>query len=233
MSQVTEEIVRFVRQKLESQADPEKATGMAAYMKTSMPFYGVQKPQRIPILKHLKANFPPADRAEYESAIKALWQLPHREEKYLALDYATSFVEFADPGSLPFFETLVRQGAWWDFVDVIAGHLIGNLFLAYRDRVGVDMDRFVSDENLWIRRTAILSQLKHKAATDEKRLFGYCSQCASEKEFFIAKAIGWALREYSYTSPETVGKFLLDHKQRISPLSFREGAKHLLKAGLI
>lgn len=221
----------FVQGELTRLADPEKAPVMAAYMKTSMPFYGVQKPERIAISRHLKKNFAPENRRDYEQKVEELWSLPHREEKYLALDFATEFSSLADTRTVELFERLIREGAWWDFVDVIAGHLIGALLLRYRGELSPLMDSWTDDSDLWIRRTALLSQLKHKEKTDEERLFSYCLKLAPEKEFFIRKAIGWALREYSYTAPDSVESFLLGNREALSPLSFREASKRLSKIG--
>ncbi|MDZ4832324.1 MAG: DNA alkylation repair protein [Candidatus Melainabacteria bacterium] len=226
-------IVDFVQSELNKVADPDKAPLMAAYMKTDMPFYGVQKPDREPILKAIKKDFRPQSRHEYEKTILKLWKLPHREEKYLALGYGCEFVSFATIDSMPLFERLIRKGAWWDLVDVVAPHLVGKLYMTCRADIAPIMDEWISDDDFWIRRSAILSQLRHKQATDSKRLFSYCLSQAEEKEFFIRKAIGWALREYSYSDPDAVRKFLLKHRKRLSNLSFREGAKHLVKSGLI
>jgi Predicted DNA alkylation repair enzyme len=225
-----DKLVRFVSSELKKLADPGKAPAMAAYMKTDSGFYGVQKPDRIPMFKEVKKNFKPASRADYEEAVLALWKLPYREEKYMALEYATQFVKLATPETMPLFENIVREGAWWDYVDVVASHLVGNVYLTSRGKIAPIMDAWVEDDDFWIRRTAILSQLRHKKDTDEKRLFRYCKARAHEKEFFIRKAIGWALREYSYTAPDAVAKFLLDNKATLSPLSFREGAKNLRKS---
>ena len=227
------DIVEYVQSELKKVADKAKAPEMQAYMKTDMPFYGVQKPDRVPIIRGMKTNFRPATRSEYEKTIRRLWDLPYREEKYLALNYACEFVSLAEPKTLPLYEALVREGGWWDFVDVIAGHLVGAVYLHHRAEIEVHMDKWIEDEDFWIRRTAILSHMKHKKSTDAKRLFAYCLAQADEKEFFIRKAIGWALREYSYSEPSAVKKFLLANKKRLSPLSFKEGAKHLVKVGVI
>lgn len=225
------EIISFVQSELRKLADAEKAPVMAAYMKTTMPFYGVQKPDREPISKAIKKGFKPADRHEYEATLRALWDLPYREEKYIALNYGCDFASLATIDTIPLYEELVREGAWWDFVDVIAGHMVGFLYKAHRKDVEPVMDAWIEDDDFWIRRTAILSQLRHKKETDAKRLFMYCLAQADEKEFFIRKAIGWALREYSYADPAAVKKFLLQNKNRLSNLSFKEGAKHLVKVG--
>lgn len=225
------EVITFVQRELRKLADAEKAPVMAAYMKTTMPFYGVQKPDREPISKAIKKGFKPADRYEYEATLRALWELPYREEKYIALNYGCDFASLATIDTIPLYEEFVREGAWWDFVDVIAGHMVGFVYKVYRKNVEPVMDAWIEDDDFWIRRTAILSQLRHKKETDAKRLFRYCLSQADEKEFFIRKAIGWALREYSYADPAAVKKFLLQNKSRLSNLSFKEGAKHLVKVG--
>ena len=122
-------------------------------MKTDMPFYGVQKPDREPILKAIKKNFRPQSRQEYEKTILKLWKLPHREEKYLALGYACEFVSLATVDTMDLYERLVREGAWWDFVDVLAAHLVGRLHMTCRAEVAPMMDEWISDPDFWIRLT--------------------------------------------------------------------------------
>jgi 3-methyladenine DNA glycosylase AlkD len=226
-------LVKHVQKRFRALADAEKAPAMMAYMKTDMPFYGIQKPDRVPVYKEIKKQFVPESQKEYEECVLALWRLPHREEKYAALDYAQQFKDFKNHRSLPLYERLVREGAWWDFVDVIAIVLVGDALMSERAKVRKDMDRFVKDKDMWIRRTALLCQNHHKKETDQEQLFDYCARLSHEKEFFIRKAIGWALREYSYTSPKSVMNFLKANKNNLSVLSYREGAKGLIRKGLM
>ena len=230
---MTAELVRFVQSRLAPLACAENARAMAAYMKSEMPFYGVKTPDRRPISREAVRRFPPEDRQAYERGVLALWRLPHREEKYAAIAYARGFRAHIGLASLPLYERLVREGRWWDFIDEIAAHLVGKVLLDHRDDVRPLMDRWVADDDMWIRRTAILSQLRHKQRTDAERLFAYCLARAHEKEFFIRKAIGWALRQYSYAAPEVVRNFLVEHRDRLSPLSVREGAKRLAREGVV
>lgn len=221
----------FIDSEFKKLADPEKAPAMAAYMKTKMPFLGIQKPERIPVYREMKKQFRPATRSDYEKGILALWGLPHREEKYAAIQYASSFDEFIGQDSLPVFERLIREGAWWDFVDPIAIELVGGALLRNRLQMTRVMDSWSEDQDLWIRRSALLSQIHHKKNTDSKKLFEYCLKLCHEKEFFIRKAIGWALRQYSYVDPQAVRAFLIKNQSRLSPLSYREGAKQLVRCG--
>lgn len=208
-------------------ADPAAAGPMAAYMKTRMPFYGVKKPQRNQVVRALEKEFEIDDVETYRRVVARLWTLPHREEKYLAIQLAQTFPRLVGIGSIDLYERLIREGAWWDLVDDVAIRLVGRVWLENRDEVAPRMDRWIEDDDLWIRRAAIIAQIRHKANTDHRRLFSYCRRRAFEKEFFIRKAIGWALREYSKTDPRRVSRFLNQNRDRLSGLSYREGAKVL------
>lgn len=231
MSTYTDKVVQLVQKELKAKRNAVKAKEMAAYMKTDMPFYGVQKPDRALIYKQLKRDYKPNSYKDYTDVVLALWKLKHREEKYSALTIACQHDEFITSKSLPLFERLIREGAWWDFVDVIAIDLVGRALFKERKQIKPVMYKWIKDDNFWIRRTAIIAQNKHKIETDEKLLFDNCLECIDEKEFFIRKAIGWALRDYSYTAPQNVKKFLTTHKNRLSGLSYREGARALVRTG--
>jgi 3-methyladenine DNA glycosylase AlkD len=217
----------FAQESLRRAADPDKAAGMQAYMKTDMPFYGVQKPGRVEILRELVERFPVVDRESYEALVLGLWDLPHREEKYLALGVARHFREHVTPLSLPLYRNLIVEGAWWDFVDEIATRLIRFLVVEHPAQTWPVVDLWIDDEDMWLRRSAILCQIGAKQDTDTARLFGFSERRAFEEEFFIRKAIGWALREYAKTDPEAVAAFVLAHRDRLSSLSYREATKHI------
>ena len=225
------ELARFVTTELRRLADPAKAPAMAAYMKTAQAFYGVPSPQRATIFSEMRRRFAPADQKSYARNVLALWKLPHREERYSAIAYARQYPQFVTPASMPLYERMIREGAWWDFVDEIAVNLTGTVLLKYRDESRVTVERWIDDRDMWIRRTALISHLKHKAETDADQLFDHCLRRAHETEFFIRKAIGWALREYSKTEPRAVKSFLTKNRKRLSNLSYAEGSKHLARAG--
>jgi 3-methyladenine DNA glycosylase AlkD len=220
-------VAALVSAELARRADPAKAVAMAAYMKTDMPFYGVQKPGRAQILRRVAAELAPSDAGEYRAGIEALWELAHREEKYLAIAYARRFRPYIDLPQLDLYERMVVEGAWWDLVDDVAANLVGALLLGHRAAMRPVMEAWVDDDDMWRRRTAILSQLRHRDQTDAEMLFDFCRRRAHETEFFIRKAIGWALREYSKTDPGAVAAFLRRHGDELSGLSRREAAKHL------
>ena len=200
---------------------------MAAYMKTDQPFYGVQKAGRTLIYGEMIERFPPRDRAEYKEAVLALWGQPHREQQYLALDYAKAFPQYVTLSSVPLYRRLIVDGAWWDLVDDIAVKLVGSVLFSQRKRTTPKVRAWIDHKNLWLRRTAIIAQIGHKADTDETLLFDACAARFHESDFFIRKAIGWALREYAKAKPDEVRAFAVDNRDDMSGLSFREATMHL------
>ncbi len=224
---MTDALLRFVRRELKKRAEKTKAGPMAAYMKTDDPFHGVQKPGRNEVFRALVARFPITSRAAYREAVEALFAQPYREERYLACALAVHHERYVTLASVPLYRRMIVRGAWWDTVDTIAPQLVGKALLDNRAKLKPKLDRWADHDDMWLRRSALICQLKHKAQTDEAWLFDLCLRRAHEKEFFIRKAIGWTLREYAKTEPERVRDFLLEHRDRWSGLSFREAAKHL------
>lgn len=221
----------FVFTRFAALADADKAPQMAAYMKTDQPFHGVQKPARVPVFREMLQQFKATSFTAYKKHVLELWRLPHREEQYAAIHYATKHKNFITSKALPLFERMIRDGQWWDLVDPVAIDLVGAVFRNERKELQPTIDAWVEDQNLWVRRTALICQIKHKAETDERRLFRYCTLRGGETEFFIRKAIGWALREYSYVAPDAVAEYLEKNRDDLSGLSYREGAKQLRREG--
>jgi 3-methyladenine DNA glycosylase AlkD len=222
-----EQLIAIAAGELAKRADADKAAGMAAYMKTDMPFYGVQKKGRTEVFRIIKREIPIGDNATYRAAIEALWEQPHREEKYLAIGLAKTHTDFLTFANIDLYRRLIVEGAWWDFVDEVAINCVGMVYLNERQRTEATIESWIDDDVMWLRRTSLIAPIKHKAATDYRMLFDHCLRRAHEKEFFIRKAIGWTLREYAKTEPERVRSFLLKHRGEWSGLSFREASKHL------
>jgi 3-methyladenine DNA glycosylase AlkD len=227
-----EDVAAFVAAELEKRGDPERAIRMAAYMKTDMPFYGVQKKALTEVLRALKRRFPVTDNGDYRSIVELLWRRPHREEKYLAISIAKGKREFITIDNVDLYQSLIVEGAWWDFVDDIAANCVGMVHRNERSMMEPIIESWIDDEFMWLRRTALLSPLKHKSDTDYVTLFDHCLRRAHEREFFIRKAIGWTLREYAKTEPARVRDFLLEHRSSWSGLTFREASKHLDLTGI-
>lgn len=217
----------FARGALADVADRAKAEEMAAYMKHVAPFFGVSKPLQRPIRRELIERFPVTTRRQYERLVDTLWADDEREMKYLALAMARRWSAFHTVESMPLYERLVIEGGWWDLVDEIAVNLVGPAVRSDREAGWPFIDRWSASDDLWLRRTAILCQLKWREETDARRLFASCEAHLDEPDFFIRKAIGWALRTYARTDPESVRSFLRDHRERVSGLTMREATKHI------
>lgn len=222
-----DDLTAFVAAELSARADPDKAVAMAAYLKTDMPFYGVQKKGRTEVFRSIRQRYAIDNAAAYRNAVESLWAQPHREEKYLAVDIAKHFKDFVVVENLELFRRMIVAGAWWDLVDDVAINCVGLVYLNERKRTEPSIEDWIDDEVMWLRRTSLIAPIKHKEATDHRMLFDHCLRRSHEREFFIRKAIGWTLREYAKTDPGRVGAFLLRHRDRWSGLSYREAAKHL------
>jgi 3-methyladenine DNA glycosylase AlkD len=222
-------LVADVRRVLAEHADPARAPGMARYMKSAMPYRGVTTPVLRASLRPLLVRTPER-REDWEDTVRVLWdEAAFREERYaaLALLEARPARRWRDPDLVPLVEHLVRTGAWWDLVDQVAGRTVAPL---HRDRPAELRPVVLAwsrHEDLWLRRTAVLSQLGSKAATDRDLLAEVVLVNAERPEFWLRKAIGWALRDLARTDPDWVRAFLAEHAGRLSPLSRREAAKHL------
>ena len=210
-------------------ADPEKAREMKRYMKGQYEYFGIQAPQRRALLKQFLAEqgLPPA--SELQSIVRTLWAAPQRELQYVAVELLIRFKKSWTPEWLPLFETLITAKSWWDTVDFISSDLVGELFRRFPEQIRPTTARWMDSGNMWLQRTALIFQRRYKHQTDRELLFDYCTRCAGSKEFFIRKAIGWALREYAKTDPAAVVAFVKSHK--LSPLSEREAVRRIKDEG--
>lgn len=210
---------------LRAHADPEEAEPMEAYMRGKFPFLGIRNPERQALTRLFWKEHPmPAGEELLKTALQ-VWSLPEREFHYTSMALLEKYGKRADKSHIDVLETLVTQHAWWDTVDFIASHLIGRQLSLYPELVTGYPDRWISSEDMWLRRSAILFQLKYKQSTDFERLIRYIERCKGESEFFIRKAIGWALREYAKTDADAVRRYVASAE--LSPLSEKEAMKHL------
>ncbi|UGQ48527.1 DNA alkylation repair protein [Massilia endophytica] len=203
-------------------ADESRAAAMRAYMRDHFEFLGIPTPARRaaarPLLKAMKG----AGAAALLEAAGELWARPQREYHYTALDMLAMHWKPLGEEHLPQLISLARRKSWWDTVDGIAG-IVGDVLR--REHHG--MDEALAHSDFWVRRIALLHQLGWRGDTDTERLFRYALALSHEKEFFIQKAIGWALRDYAHHDPEAVRRFLAGDGMILAPLSRREAAKHL------
>ena len=211
--------------------NPEQALHMKAYMLNQFEFIGIRATPRRQTLKAVVKAWPKATftRAVALKLAQQLWQLPEREFQYAAIDILSWHHRHMDIKDLALMLKLVQQKSWWDTVDGMSG-VIGDLLLQHKAQdahVQQLMDDCVVHPHLWVRRVAMIHQLGWKAQTDEQRLFAYALSLAHEPDFFIRKAIGWALRDHARTKPQAVRGFLHKHRSVLSGLTIREAGKHL------
>ncbi|MGW5460605.1 DNA alkylation repair protein [Streptomyces sp. NPDC003996] len=207
-------------------ADAGRAGPMRAYMKDVAPFLGIPSPDRRALARTVLAGTPRPDEADCTAIALRCWALPEREYHYFAGDYLRRHAGRCSSGFLPVTRHLVTTVPWWDTVDLLAAHVVGRL-VAADPRLTADMDAWITDDDLWPVRTALLHQLARKESTDADRLFAYCLRQSGHPDFFIRKAIGWALREYAKTDPGAVRAFLARERGRFAPLTVREALKNI------
>jgi 3-methyladenine DNA glycosylase AlkD len=207
-------------------ADPVLRPWMQAYMRGRFVFLGIKTPARRAALAPLVQSQKNATGADLLRMARALWALPEREYQYAAVDLLGKHVRRLTPDDIPALLALVKRKSWWDTVDALAS-VVNRILQKADPGLQSMMDEAVRSDNFWIRRIAILHQLAWRERTDTERLFHYAVACAHEKEFFIRKAIGWALRDYARHAPKEVRVFLVKHKAVLSPLTVREAGKHI------
>jgi 3-methyladenine DNA glycosylase AlkD len=219
-----------LRSAMSAAGDPVRARSQQAYMKSAMPYYGVSSPELKALLRPLLKGFRPTSREVWEATVRGLWDgATHREERYAAIAFAQhpGAKKWRDPDALGLYEHLVTTGAWWDLVDVVASDLVGPVLLSYRRKTTPLMRDWAVSDDLWLRRAAVISQLKHGADTDLDLLSYAIEVNVDDTSFWLRKAIGWALRQYARTDPEWVRAEVDLLGSRLSGLSRREALKHL------
>jgi 3-methyladenine DNA glycosylase AlkD len=226
-------LIRTLRKALQDLADPAKAPIMQAYMKSAMPYLGIQA---VPFRKATKAVLAvhPLDSFEdWRDTALALWRGGrYREERYAVIELVghRSYQKFRTLDALPLFEEIITTGAWWDYVDSIASQHIGELLQRYPKEMRAVLREWAVSEDIWKRRSAILAQLKFKSDTDLKLLYDCIKPSLDRPEFFLRKGIGWALRQHAWTDPKEVAGYVKANEKRLSPLSKREALKNLRRA---
>ena len=221
------EVTEAIDAALRSVADPAKAPAMAAYMKHHFAFLGVPKPQREMATMQLVRALTFADETDLQDLVMRLWALPERELHYVAIDVLLRHGTLLTEGSVPFLRQLILSNSWWDSVDGLV-RVVGDGVVRFPSWVPI-MREWATDPNRWIRRVAILHQLGRKIDTDVDRLTEIVLLNASDPEFFIRKAIGWALRDLAWSMPGVVVEIVHANLAVLSPLSRREALKNIQK----
>jgi 3-methyladenine DNA glycosylase AlkD len=225
-----------VRDALAAAGDPARAAGQQAYMKSVIPYHGVMTGPQRTIFLDVFADFAHASVDEWREAVLYLWRnAEYREERYAAIWLSGDLdaTDFHTIAVLPMYEEMIVTGAWWDYVDEIATHRLPAILLRDRARMADAMLAWSRGENVWKRRASILCQLPLKAKTDMALLQACIAPSIGSREFFLRKAIGWALRQYARTDAAWVERYVRDHAAELSPLSKREALKAQLRSGAI
>ncbi len=215
----------FIREAMSSNANFAKAVGMQKYMKGLFSFYGISSPQRRQLLKELILIHGKPDPIEVRKLAELLWAEEEREMQYAAMDLLGSIKKQLEPNDLQLIEKLITTKSWWDTVDLLASHLAGTWLLKFPENKQKILETWFASESMWLQRTVLIHQLLYKTNTNESILFDYITRLKDSKEFFIRKAIGWALRQYARSAPQSVRLFV--ETTNLSSLSEREATKHL------
>jgi 3-methyladenine DNA glycosylase AlkD len=222
------QFVGAVEQALTPLTDASRAVQMKAYLLDQFEFLGLQAPVRRQAVKDIgKVKWQSS--VDLLTAAELLWQMPHREYRYTAVDLLRKHSSMLSVNDLPVLQHLLLRDPWWETVDGLSAVIAEVMKAAVQQQpnAAVAMDVWLKHPSHWVRRSAMLHQLGWRLDTDTMRLFGYAQQLSDDKDFFIRKAIGWALRDYARWNPQAVTAFLVEHRDTLSRLSVREAAKHL------
>ncbi len=209
----------------EQNADEATAIGAKRYMRNRYEFYGIKSPLRKEIIRQFYKENEFPEKAKIEEIAKDCWQQPQREFQYFAMEMLKKITKNANTGHINLYEFMIVNKSWWDTIDFIAANLVGTHFKLFPEMTRPYTSKWIDSDNMWLQRTAIIFQLKYKDGTDLDLLTGFIKKMRGSKEFFINKAIGWALREYSKTNAEWVINFT--ENTQLANLSKREALKWL------
>ena len=223
-------LLAAVHDALRAVREPERAAGQQRYMKSAMPFLGVRVPVMRRTARAVFGRHPPPSAEVWQATILALWrEAKYREQRYAAIELAVHrpFLRWMTMDAIPVLDELIVDGAWWDYVDRIAPAGLGHLLVSQPQPMGALMRAWARDENLWRRRAALLCQLGFKEDTDPALLYDCLEACFGHDEFFVQKAMGWALRAFAWTDPAEVRRYVASHEASLSKLTRREALKNI------
>jgi 3-methyladenine DNA glycosylase AlkD len=213
----------------EANRNPAHAASMKKYMKDQYEYYGISTPDRRAMMTaHIKKHGLP-EWSGIEELSRILWEMDERECQYCLVDLMNRMSSNLGPENLPLLEYLITTKSWWDTVDGLAGWLAGDLFERHAGLIQPTTTRWMASGNIWLQRSCLLFQLKYKGDTDLDLLYGFIEELSGHKSFWIRKAIGWILREYSKTDPQEVEAYVSAHPE-LSGLSRREALKAVNRA---
>ncbi len=210
-------------------ADSLRAKGMSNYMKQNFDFYGISSTERRNIMSEYRKEIPLPKIVTGKDLVDFMvlsWGNFPRELQYCALDIGRKYVKLLEMGDIEGIEYLITHKSWWDSVDSLAPYFAASILSRDKTIAMKKSEEWIASGNLWLQRSAVIYQLKQKSKTDTEILEHNIMALIDHKDFFIRKAIGWALREYAKTNPDFTLKFVENHKDLLSNLSIREALKH-------
>ena len=228
MNDITDKLIKL----LDAYADAEKAQPMSAYMKNKFQYFGIKSPERKTLFKQwLKENpsfHKGIDLKSYQKTLDIVWELfnqPQRELSYCAVELLEKTKKEWRLEDITFFEKFIITNSWWDTVDYISTNIVGAYFIKYPDQIRPVTEGWMQSNNIWLQRVCLIFQLKYRKNTDFDLMTTYILRLKDSNEFFIQKAIGWALREYAKHDANAVKNFV--EMYTLKPLSKREALKHI------
>ena len=224
------ELLEAVRAGLQAVADPARAPQMQAYMKSDMPYHGVTAEPCQAVFKRVFADLDLESAGHWRELVLELWRgAEFREERYAAMALCADARArpYQLPASLSLYQEMIVTGAWWDYVDSLASNRVGGLLRDHRAAIRPKMLAWSRDRDMWKRRTSIICQLRFKENTDLELLQACIEPSLDSKQFFLRKAIGWALRQHAWVDPDWVVSYVSAHEAELSPLSRREALKNV------
>jgi 3-methyladenine DNA glycosylase AlkD len=228
--------IAALRAALRAGADPVKARPMQAYMKSAMPYLGIPSPSLTAICRpHLDAQRDMTFACWRDSTLTLWREAEFREERYaaIALTRHRFHNQHQRLEAMPMYREMIVTGAWWDYVDVIASHQIAGLLRRHDTAMARTLRAWSRGDDLWLRRTSIIVQLHFGRDLDRQLLYDCIEPSIDSHEFFLRKAIGWALRQHARTDPREVLAFVKAHRTRLSGLTKREALKAALRSGAL
>ncbi len=220
-----ENYIAPLRKKFEERADPERAAGSHKYVRNQFEFYGIPTKNFREIVKDFFKTYGYPTHDKLDEFAMYCWSLPQREYQQVVIELLRKQIKTLLKEDIDLIEKLIVQKSWWDTVDGIAAWICGTYFIRFPEQVKPVTEKWMNSGNIWLQRSALLFQLKYKKGTDTQLLASYIEKLISHKDFFIRKAVGWILREYSKTNPVWVKTFVDGHS--LSGLSYREATKYL------
>ena len=215
--------VQLIQEHFSPHAHSENAAAMSQYMRNLFPYLGIRSPKRKELFRSFIAANGLPSKAQLEEVVNDLWELEEREYQYIAIDLVGKWAKKLEEKDIELLEFMIVNRSWWDSVDAIA-KWVGVFFKKHPSLTKPTTKAWIQSDNMWLQRMAIIFQLAYKKDTDVAMLFDYALFKSASKEFFIQKAIGWALRQYAKTDPQVVKEFV--EANELAPLSRREALKH-------